>query len=50
MNMKTDTVCQHLLFFTVDLFNSFTAAGDFSRHENHIDTRNSAVKELIDLC
>ena len=24
---------------------SFAAAGDFSRHENHIDTRNSAVKE-----
>ncbi len=29
------------------VFNSFTAAGDFNRHENHIDTRNSAVKELI---
>ncbi len=27
--------------------NSFTAAGDFSRQENHIDARNSAVKELI---
>ncbi len=30
-----------------DPINSFTAAGDFSRHEYHIDTRNSAVKELI---
>ncbi len=29
------------------LFHSFTAAGNFSQHENHIDTRNSAVKELV---
>ncbi len=26
--------------------NSVTAAGNFSQHENHIDTRNSAVKAL----
>ena len=31
----------------MNVLNSFTAAGDFSRHENHIDRRNSAVKELI---